>query len=205
MTFSKLPLFTRSALYLLFIFSTISIAGSETCLVFLYLFWLAELPQNRLLLSWKNPLFLGVVLFILAVVLSGVISPFPFQISTTLGNAWRWFTPFILVLTLDKIDLNKLLFIFFLSLIFISIYGVIQYFTGADWFRAAGHQLTAPYKHPTYSVYGNTGVFHAKGNFTHHLTFGGVLLLSAPIYWTLSSCEALSKNDEPFIVSVFWS
>ncbi|GIT09638.1 MAG: hypothetical protein CM1200mP30_32680 [Pseudomonadota bacterium] len=106
-----------------------------------------------------------------------------------LRNNWRLLLPLLLAGILTEVNTEQLLWTFFGFVFLISVYGIIQYFTGADWLRPEGEQLTTPYL--LGSSEGNN-VYHAKGNFSHHLTYGGFLLLSFPSWFHLLSERLVS-------------
>ena len=67
--------------------------------------------------------------------------------------------------------------LFFFMLVLISVYGIIQHYWGVDWLRPEGRKKITPYT-PDFI---KTGIFHAKGNFTHHLTYSHYLVLVFPL------------------------
>jgi len=176
----------RVFLYLLFICSTFSIAGTEASIAMLYLITLIRWIWNRPLTQLENP-FLWVTLFFIATtVLSGLFNSYETDHLMALRSNWRLLLPLLLAGILTEINSEQLLWTFFGFVFLISVYGIIQYFTGADWLRPEGEQLTTPYLFG--SSEGNN-VYHAKGNFSHHLTYGGFLLLSFPLLVSLSFCK----------------
>ena len=176
----------RVFIYLLFICSTFSIAGTEASIAMLYLITLIRWIWNRPLTQLENP-FLWVTLFFIATtVLSGLFNSYETDHLMALQSNWRLLLPLILAGILTEINSEQLLWTFFGFVFLISVYGIIQYFTGADWLRPEGKQLTTPYLFG--SSEGNY-VYHAKGNFSHHLTYGGFLLLSFPLLVSLSFCK----------------
>jgi len=182
----------RVFLYLLFVCSTFSIAGTEASIAVLYLITLIRWIWNRPLAQLGNP-FLWVTLFFIATtVFSGLFNSYETDHLMALRNNWRLLLPLLLAGILTEINSEQLLWTFFGFVFLISVYGIIQYFTGADWLRPEGQKLTTPY----FSVYSEenqawviTNIFHGKGNFSHHLTYGGFLLLSFPILVSLSFCK----------------
>ena len=176
----------RVFLYLLFICSTFSIAGTEASIAVLYLVTLIRWIWNRPLLQLNNP-FLWVTLFFIATtVLSGLFNSYETDHLMALRNNWKLLLPLLLAGILTEINSEQLLWTFFVFVFLISVYGIIQYFTGVDWLRAEGEKFTTPYL--LGSSLGNN-VYHAKGNFSHHLTYGGFLLLSFPILVSLTFCK----------------
>jgi len=176
----------RVFLYLLFICSTFSIAGTEASIAVLYFITLIRWIWNRPLTQLENP-FLWVTLFFIATtVLSGLFNAYETDHLMALRNNWRLLLPLLLAGILTEVNSEQLLWTFFGFVFLISVYGIIQYFTGADWLRPEGEELTTPY------LFGSSDgnyVYHAKGNFSHHLTYGGFLLLSFPLLVSLSFCK----------------
>jgi len=176
----------RVFLYLLFICSTFSIAGTEASIAVLYLITLIRWISNRPLTQLENP-FLWVTLFFIATtVLSGLFNSYETDHLMALRSNWRLLLPLLLAVILTEINSEQLLWTFFGFVFLISVYGIIQYFTGADWLRPEGKQLTTPY---LFGSSDGNNVYHAKGNFSHHLTYGGFLLLSFPLLVSLSFCK----------------
>jgi len=176
----------RVFLYLLFICSTFSIAGTEASIAVLYLITLVRWIWNRPLTQLENPFLWVTLFFITTSVLSGLFNSYEIDHLMALRNNWRLLLPLLLAGILTEINSEQLLWTFFGFVFLISVYGIIQYFTGADWLRMEGEQLTTPY------LFGSSeghNVYHAKGNFSHHLTYGGFLLLSFPLLVSLSYCK----------------
>ena len=135
----------RVFLYLLFICSTFSIAGTEASIAMLYLITLIRLIWNQPLTQLENP-FLWVTLFFIATtVLSGLFNSYETDHLMALRSNWRLLLPLLLAGILTEINSEKLLWTFFGFVFLISVYGIIQFFTGVDWLRPEGEQLTTPY------------------------------------------------------------
>ena len=66
-----------------------------------------------------------------------------------LRTNWRLLLPLLLAVILTDIDEEQLLSVFFGFVMLISIYGIIQHFTGADWLRHEGQQLTTHFSSGT--------------------------------------------------------
>jgi len=176
----------RVFIYLLLICSTFSIAGTEASIAVLYLITLIRWIRNRPLTQLENP-FLWVTLFFISLtVLSGLFNSYDTDHLMALRNNWKLLLPLLLAVILTETNSEQLLWTFFGFVFLISVYGIIQYFTGADWLRPEGEKFTTPY------LFGSTlgnNVYHAKGNFSHHLTYGGFLLLSLPLLVSLTFCK----------------
>ena len=189
-------LFTDSSTYLgffiyaLFVFSTFSIAGSEASIFFIYLISLWRFIRKKGL-GFKHWLIWPVIIYMNLTVLSGYLSGYPgidhfFSAQTN----WRLLLPFVLAIAVLEVEQQKLIRFLFVPLLLVSTYGIIQYFTGADWLRSTERRLTTLY----YTATDGTQFFHGKGNFTHHLTYGGYLLLLFPLFSLLSTVKNLSTR-----------
>jgi O-antigen ligase len=175
-------------IYALFVFSTFSIAGSEASIFFIYLISLWRFFRKKGL-GYKHWLIWPVIIYMNLTVLSGHLNGYPgidhlFASQTN----WRLLLPFVLALALLEVDQRKLLRFLFIPLLLVSIYGIIQYFTGVDWLRSSERKLTTLY----FTAGDGTQFFHGKGNFTHHLTYGGYLLLLFPLFSLLTTVKDLS-------------
>ena len=177
-------------IYALFVFSTFSIAGSEASIFFIYLISLWRFIRKKGL-GFKHWLIWPVIIYMNLTVLSGYLNGYPgidhlFSAQTN----WRLLLPFVLAIALLEVDQQKLIRFLFVPLLLVSIYGIIQYFTGADWLRSPEKRLTTLY----FIATDGTQFFHGKGNFTHHLTYGGYLLLLFPLFSLLSMVKNLSTR-----------
>ncbi len=116
----------RIFLYLLFICSTFSIAGTEASIAVLYLITLIRWIWNRPLTQLENP-FLWVTLFFIATtVLSGLFNSYETDHLMALRNNWRLLLPLLLAGILTEINSEQLLWAFFGFVFLISVYGIIQ-------------------------------------------------------------------------------
>ena len=135
----------RIFLYLLFICSTFSIAGTEASIAVLYLITLTRWIWNRALTQLENPFLWVTLFFITTTVLSGMFNSYEIDHLMALRNNWRLLLPLLLAGILTEVNSEQLLWTFFGFVFLISVYGIIQYFTGADWLRPKGEELTTPY------------------------------------------------------------
>jgi len=149
-------------LYLLFICSTFSIAGTDASITILYLMTLISWIWYRQMSQLRNPLLWSILFFMAAAVLSGLLNVYETEQLMALRTNWRLLLPLLLAVILADVDEEQLLSVFFGFVMLISIYGIIQYFTGADWLRPEGQQLTTPFSSGTST---ESPVFHGKGNF----------------------------------------
>ncbi len=173
-------------IHTLFIFSTFSIAGSEASIVMLYLLSLLRLVLDRKQPKLESPILGVMLLYAAVVVLSGFLNEYEVDHLEALRDNWRLLLPFVLLPILESKDENRLLWVYFWFLSLLAVYGIIQLFTGVDWFRPEAENLSAPYR-PGKGI--DVYLFHAKGNFTHHLTYGGMLLLCSPLLSSLAFCK----------------
>ena len=132
-------------IYALFVFSTFSIAGSEASIFFIYLISLWRFIRKKGL-GYKHWLIWPVIIYMNLTVLSGYFNGYPgidhlFSAQTN----WRLLLPFVLAIAILEIDQQKLIRFLFVPLLLVSLYGIIQYFTGADWLRSPERRLTTLY------------------------------------------------------------
>ena len=80
-----------------------------------------------------------------AAVFSGLLNAYETDHLMALRTNWRLLLPLLLADILSEVHEEQLLGVFFGFVMFIAIYGIIQYFTGADWFRPEGQQMTTPF------------------------------------------------------------
>ena len=181
--------------YALFIFSTFSIAGISAAVAALYLATLyhrLRQPVTETLPRWMVVAFL---LFPVAAIASalanGIESPLQgaADVPNPLYNIGRWtglyriFLPLALLPALGLLNRRHLLLTLLVFASAMTLYATIQFRWGVDWFRPEGEKLITPY----FSVEKvNQGVYHGKGNFSHHITFAGVMLMLAPMFASLA-------------------
>ena len=169
-------------LYLLLIFSTFSISGIVFASIGLISFSLYRFSRSKNIDKLPKWIVAPFILWLGSAILSALVNP---EILRTLDNMrgeYRLLLPFAMVPALLLIDIRKLLKVFLFFVVLMAIYGVIQYFYGVDWFRSGDDKLITPFKR---DIAGKTSVFHAKGNFSHHLTYAGFMLINAPLFFSL--------------------
>ena len=189
-SFLSIKNWNKTFLYFLFVFSTFSIAGMDASICILYLTSLISLIKNRQITNLNLPLFWAILFFMIFSVLSGLLNEYQTDHVMAIRTNWRLILPLIVALILKDVDEQRLLYVFFLFVMLVAAYGIIQFFTGADWLRPESQSFTTPYK-PISSI--NNIVFHGKGNFSHHLTFGGYLLICSSILISLIFCRDLNS------------
>ena len=166
------------ALGLLFISIPLSIAGMELAIFGLYLLWAWSLAkgQGRWLHSPQERLVLA---FLALAALSAVLAPEPALGLAYFKKLWRFGLPFALLMLLEDRWLPRLLDLWAGSAALIGGYGAWQHWTGVDLFRSQLLQNQ-------YLLH--DGNWHAVGIFSHHLTFGAVMMLVfacyLPLTWT---------------------
>ena len=189
----------RVFLYLLFICSTFSIAGTEASISILFLITLFHWFLNRRLSQLENPLLWAILFFMASAVFSGLLNAYETDHLMALRTNWRILLPLLLAVILTDVDEDQLLWIFFGFVMLIAIYGIIQFFSGVDWLRPPGQGFTTPYLSGTN---GENTVYHGKGNFTHHLTYGGFLLLCFPLLASLIFCRDWNPFTRLFAAAI---
>ncbi len=185
----------RWFIYILFICSTFSIAGIEASILILYLISLISWIRDRRMSHFKNPFLWAIIFFMTISVLSGLLNEYETDHIMALRTNWRLILPLILAGILRDVDEDRLILVFMGFVMLISVYGIIQFFTGVDWLRPDNQSFTTPYKTVDSGRY---YVFHGKGNFSHHLTYGGYLLICFPLLGSLIFC----KDWNPFTRSI---
>ncbi len=175
--FFSAPGFTVFFTYTLFISSTFTIAGQDASIVFLYLLGIYSLIRQRKWPDMSHPLLWMFLLFTAISLVSGIFNQYEVDTLMNLRNNWRFVFPFVLLTAMYQVDEKNLLKTYYGFWLFIAFYGIVQFFTGVDWFRPEESSLSTPYM----GSGGGIGIFHAKGNFTHHLTFGGSMLLCSSL------------------------
>ena len=178
--FISAPGLTVFFTYTLFISSTFTIAGQDASIVFLYLLGIYSLIRQRKWPDMSHPLLWMFLLFTAISLVSGIFNQYEVDTLMNLRNNWRFVFPFVLLTAMYQVDEKNLLKTYYGFWLFIALYGIVQFFTGVDWFRPEESSLSTPYM----GTGDGFGIFHAKGNFTHHLTFGGSMLLGR-LWWCL--------------------
>jgi len=125
---------------------------------------------------WFTVPFLG---WISVALLSALINPEFFRTLKNMNGEYRLLLPFALLPALTLVDTRKLMKIYFIGVSAMACYGIIQYFFGVDWFRMEGNKLITSYPDEEGTI------FHAKGNFSHHLTYAGFMLINVPLSLSL--------------------
>lgn len=163
------------SVFSLFIFSTFSIAGIEFFTIILMSFALWHYFSTDSL--DKPPLWLVAPFFIwLAVaLLSALVNPNILRTLVNMKGEYRLLLPLALLPAFSKVRIRTLLKVYVVFVCIISIYSIIQFKFGVDWLRPEGKKLITPYMN----------LFHGKGNFSHHLTYAGFMLMNVPFFFAL--------------------
>ncbi len=134
--------------------------GLVLCMVILLWIRVKSLPKIT------HPIFIFIAIYVVLRAISALVSPeATFSLAALLQTDWVVLTiPFLIGSLLWSAHLEKTLHQLLLSVVVISIYGIIQFFVGFDIFR--GKEL---------SLFGN--FYRASGGFSHYLTFAGSQLL----------------------------
>ena len=170
----------RVFVYLLFVSATFSIAGSEAATILLYALGLAHWWRAESVDAPPAWLIAPFVAVLAVSLLSALSSEAPVAALDNVRGDYRLFLPFALLPALGAVDRRRLLGTFALFVILFGLYGVVQHYVGIDLLRPAGQEIVRPY-------HGRT--FHAVGNFTHHQTFAGVMVIAVPLFWGVALCD----------------
>ena len=168
MVMTKIEKLRSLLLYLLFLSLPFSIAGGNFAIVGLYL-----VTAYLLIIKKDNykgfPLFFwGMAALMIAAILSSLLSENPVESLKYIRTFWRFGLPFVLILAFPNNNYEKYIRVTLVVSILISIYSIIQFFTGLDILRS--DYLQGKYHH-------YKSVWQAVGVFSHHLTLGGVFLI----------------------------
>lgn len=160
--------------YALFFFSAFTIAGIGAATGMLYIAVLVHRwrsPVQERLPAW---LLAAMLALPAAAALSALVNPDPGTNLLQLGREYAIFMPLALLPALARVSQRRLLLIVLVVVGVVSLYAVIQHIWGVDWVRPEGKKLIRPLR--------SAGVFYGKGTFSHHLTFGGYMLLVSVLY-----------------------
>ena len=181
------------SVFSLFIVSTFSIAGIEffTIILMSFALWHYFSTDNL----DKPPLWLVAPFFIwLAVaLLSALLNPNFLRTLLNMKGEYRLLLPFALLPAFSKVRIRTLLKVYLVFVCIISIYSIIQFKFGVDWFRPEGKKLITPYMN----------LFHGKGNFSHHLTYAGFMLMNVPFFFALFLFDRDKQRYLWAIASIF--
>ena len=131
----------RVFLYLLFICSTFSIAGTDASITMLFLITFLHWLWDRRLSQLKNPLLWAILFFMASAVFSGLVNAYETEHLMALRTNWRLLLPILLAVILNDVTEDQLLWVLFVFVMLIAMYGIIQYFTGVDWLRPDDQNL----------------------------------------------------------------
>jgi O-antigen ligase len=167
--------------YGLFVSSTFTIAGVEACIALLMALALWQRLQEGGAAWHGIPRWLmaGFLFLPIVAVVSAAANPGFLTTLDHLRPHYRLFLPFALLPALAFVSVPRVLRLYLAFVMLMAVYGAIQYRYGVDWFRPEGQKLITPYQEGL--------VFNAKGNFTHHLTYAGFMLINVPFFLALAA------------------
>ena len=180
---------SRFFLYTLFIGSTFSIAATEASIIMLYLIGLGQLIWRRQLPDLRDGLLQVSLAYIVVAILASWLAGYGVDWLMALRTHWRLLLPFVLAGVLAEANEERVLQVFAVFLLIIAVYGIVQFFNGTEWLRLNdGNKVAHYYQQEEVARY------HAEGNFSHHLTFGGVLLPCFALFTALTLCQEWSSG-----------
>ena len=148
------------------VFSPWSIAGAQTMIALGLLAWLAKMLLSGRLNLARTPLNLPILLYAAALVIAVILSPFKMHSLSAFKEEWLLLIFFLIVNNVKKEgEMEKLLTILIAVSTLVGLYAVWQHYSGMDLYRGA-------------SLEPRGSVFLSLGFFSHHLTFGGYLMLT---------------------------
>jgi O-antigen ligase len=148
------------------VFSPWSIAGAQTMIALGLLAWLAKILLSGKLNLVRTPLNLPILLYAAALVIAVIVSPFRMHSLSALKEEWLLLIFFLIVNNVkEEAEVEKLLTILIAVSTLVGIYAVWQHYSGMDLYRSQ-------------SLEPRGSVFISLGFFSHHLTFGGHLMLT---------------------------
>lgn len=171
--------------------TTMSMAGMSGAANLLCLITLYEWISQRQIIQLPKWFWISLFLFPAMALVSALFGQNMEFSLKAMRDLWRWLLPLAMMWCLRDQKLEGLLKCFFACLGVIAVYSVIQHFFGVDWFRAEGFKKITPYRPDGLE----TGVFHAKGNFSHHLTYAHHLVLAVPVALSLAAFGRRSHTE----------
>jgi len=146
-------------------FSPWSIAGAQTMVAVGLLAWLAKIILSGRVNLVRTPLNLPILLYIAALVIAVSLSPFKMHSLSAFKEEWLLLIFFLIVNNVkEEREVEKLLTILIAVSTLVGLYAIWQHYSGMDLYR---NELLEP----------RGSVFISLGFFSHHLTFGGYLML----------------------------
>lgn len=178
----KIEFFKVLSLWILFCFAAFSLSGATLGIVLLYLFSLYAWLKAKHSLSTLFYLWLA---FIASSIFSNLWAQAEFNLTLKeLQQVWLVLLPFAISVFFSgsKRSILPFLHCYLIIASLHAFYAILQFFYGFDFF------IQGQQSRPAGSYW------HSQGLFSHHLTFGCIMLLSAPITWFLCTQEKLSPN-----------
>lgn len=147
------------------VFSPWSIAGAQTMVAVGLLAWLAKMLLSGNVNLVRTPLNLPILLYVAALVIAVLLSPFKMHSLSAFKEEWLLLIFFLIVNNVkEEGRVEKLLTILIAVSTLVGLYAIWQHYSGMDLYR---NELLEP----------RGSVFISLGFFSHHLTFGGYLML----------------------------
>lgn len=148
------------------VFSPWSIAGAQTMVALGLLAWLAKMLLAGRVNLTRTPLNLPILLYVATLVIAVIVSPFKMHSLLAFKEEWLLLIFFLIVNNVkEEGEVEKLLTILIAVSTLVGLYAVWQHYSGMDMYRSA-------------SLEPRGSVFISLGFFSHHLTFGGYLMLT---------------------------
>ncbi|UCB52505.1 MAG: O-antigen ligase family protein [Candidatus Zixiibacteriota bacterium] len=148
------------------VFSPWSVAGAQTMAAVGLLAWLAKMLLSGNVNLVRTPLNLPILLYVAALVISVILSPFKMHSLSAFREEWLLLIFFLIVNNVkEEGEVEKLLTILIAVSILVGLYAIWQHYSGMDLYRNE-------------SLEPKGGVFISLGFFSHHLTFGGYFMLT---------------------------
>lgn len=171
-------------LYCSFFFIPFSIAGDDFATIGLYVTTLVLLFSQQE--KWrKTSIDYGLLVYLFGIFAATTFSSQPLTSLSYFQALWRHGLPYLIFLALSRRNLDLFLKILLVSALLISVYGIFQFYTGIDILRPANK----------FSPLKISGSWHAVGAFSHHLTFGGVLILLFPLFLAPAFSPTFSTRE----------
>lgn len=157
-------------------FSPWSIAGSQVCVGLAFLFLVLKIVADPKSFNYnKEIIIFPVLIYLLTQFLAAVLAPNPSQTIRAFLEEWVWIIYFITVFSITQREqIQKIYSVLLVSSFVIAVYAIFQHFSGMDLYR----HKTLPQFEPH--------SFASFGFFSHHLTYGGYVMVILLLFLDLS-------------------
>ena len=169
-------LWIRVSVYLLFISLPLSIAAMNFSAGLLHLLAIYRYARYRDVTMPPRWVCWPWVLFLLWMIVSALVNPMPWKNLEQILHYWYLFLPFVVLISIKHVRLDNLLSVYAVVTILVASYGLVQHIYGVDWLRISDKIVARPFG----------SFYHAVGTFSHHMTYGGVMMLNAPLFVSLA-------------------